>query len=206
MRWCYFCCVVLGLGLAGCSSSESNNPAEAPAPKYDPDAVTKAILAAFDKDNSGSLEPGEVNPACPALHQAFAAIDGSRDRKLSAEELRKRVEAYAAVDSGTVSVGCIVTLDGAALEGATVTFVPEACMGEAVKPAVAKTNVVGHCDQFTIDGKPHRGPAPGLYKIQVTKDGATIPARFNTQTTLGREVYPDGRSGEVAVELHLRSR
>jgi hypothetical protein len=204
MRWYHTVWVVIGLGLSGCSSV-STNPAEAPAPKYDPDAVTKAALSAFDKDNSGSLEPGETS-ACPALQQAFAAIDGNRDRKLSAEELRKRVEAYAAVDSGTVSVGCIVTLDGAALEGATVTFVPEACMGEAVKPATAKTNVVGHCDQFTIDGKPHRGPAPGLYKIQVTKDGVAIPARFNTQTVLGREVYPDGRSGEVSVELNLRSR
>jgi hypothetical protein len=204
MRWCLTVCVLIGLGLAGCSSP-GTNPAESPAPKYDANAVAQAALAQFDKDKSGSLDPGEVT-ACPALQQAFNAIDTSRDRKLSADELVKRVEAYAALPPGSVSVGVIITFDGAPLEGATVTFVPEPCMGDALKPATAKTNVAGHCDQFEIDGKPFRGPAAGLYKIQVTKDGVPIPARFNTQTVLGREVLPDGRSGEVAVELNLRSR
>ena len=206
MRWCQPVCVLVGLGLAGCSSSSNTNPLESPAPKYDGNAVARAAITQFDKDGNGSLEPGEVSVACPALHQAFAAIDGNRDKKLSTDELVKRVEAYGAVTAGSVSVGVIVTVDGAPLEGATVTFVPEPCMGDALKPASAKTNVAGHCDQFTIDGKTYRGPPAGLYKIQVTKDGTPLPARFNTQTVLGRDVYPDARAGEVPVELRLSSR
>jgi hypothetical protein len=52
----------------------------------------------------------------------------------------------------------------------------------------------------------HRGLAPGLYRIRVTKDGVSIPARFNTQTILGKEVFHNPRAAEVSVELELASR
>jgi hypothetical protein len=204
MRWCHTIWALVGFGLAGCTSS-STHLLEAPSPKYDADAVAQAALTEFDKNSSGTLEPGELS-ACPALLQGFAAIDTNRDKRLSADELKQRVEAYAALASGSVPVGCIVTLDGKPLADAIVTFVPEACMGGVLKPATARTNVAGHCDEFTIDGKTYRGPGAGLYKIQVTKDGVAIPARFNAQTMLGREVYPDPRSGEVIIVLRLTSR
>jgi len=105
-----------------------------------------------------------------------------------------------------VGVGCVVNLDGKPLPDATVTFVPEACMGGAVKPATGTTDEAGRCDVYKIDGQPYRGLSAGLYKIQVTKDGTAIPARFNTQTTLGREVFPNPRAGEVTMTLEVSSR
>jgi hypothetical protein len=192
------------LVMTGCTS-DATRLYEAAVPKYDPDAVARAALAEFDKNGNGTLEPGEVQ-ACPALAGAFAAIDANGDRRLSADELRKRVEAYAASPTGSVEVGCLVRLDGQPLGGATITFVPEPCMGSVLKPAAGTTDADGTCATYQLDGKTHRGIAPGLYKIQVTKDGAAIPARFNSQTTLGREVFHNPHEAEVQVELNLSSR
>jgi hypothetical protein len=192
------------VALAGCSQS-GTQLLTAPVPKYDPDAISRAALTEFDKNGSGSIEPAEAQ-ACPALAGAFAAVDANGDKRLTADELRQRVEAYAASATGSVEVGCLVQLDGQPLTGATVTFVPEACMGQAVKPAVGTTNEFGRCDEYKIDGKTYRGVGPGLYKIQVTKDGAAIPARFNTQTVLGKEVFHNPREAEVSIELFLVSK
>jgi hypothetical protein len=92
MRWRPPVFVLLGLGLAGCSSSSDTHPLESPAPKYDADAVAKAAMTQFDKDGNGGLDAGEL-AACPALLSGFAAVDTNKDRKLSADEIVKRVEA-----------------------------------------------------------------------------------------------------------------
>lgn len=174
-------------------------------PKYDAEAIAKAALADFDKDGNGSIDASEAR-ACPALSASFAAIDTNGDRKISADEIKKRVEAYAAGSTGSVPVAILVQMDGKALVDATITLVPEACMSSVLKTATAKTNQEGLCNEFQIDGKNYRGLAAGWYKIQVTKEGANVPARYNTQTTLGTEIIHDTRRGEASVQLFLGSR
>ena len=205
MRSLPLACVVLGLGLVGCSSDGDTRLHDAPKAKYDPDEAAQILLKDYDKNSSGSLEPSELG-ACPALYWAFAAVDSDRDKKLSPYEIKVRIQAYANLQEGSVAVGCVVTLDGNPLPGATVTFVPEACMGGKLPTASGKANELGYCDQFAVEGKTYRGLGAGLYKIQVTKEGVSIPARFNTQTTLGRELYPDPRAGQPTIELPLSSR
>lgn len=192
------------LVLTGCSDSPTHLM-EAPVPQYDPDGIAKGAITAYDRNSNGSLERAELS-GCPALLAAFAEIDTTKDQRLAEGEIRTRAEAYKSVGTGSVDVGCVINLDGRPLDGATVTFVPEAFMGGAIKPAVGKTDEAGRCDAFEIDGKRYRGLGAGLYKIQVTKDGVTIPARYNTQTTLGAEVYPNKRAGQVAIALELTGR
>jgi len=195
---------LVALALSGCTSNRTALREAAP-PKYDPEGVAKAILTEFDKDGSGSIDPREA-AACPALQAAFNEIDANHDRKLSTEELRARVESYANTPTGSVAVGCVVRIDEQPLTGATVTFVPEACMGGGIKEAIGTTDEAGRCDVYQIDGQPHRGLPAGLYKIKVTKEGVNVPARFNTQTVLGREVFHNPRMGEVTIDLYLSSR
>ena len=33
-----------------------------------------------------------------------------------------------------------------------------------------------------------QGLSPGFYRVEITKDGEKIPAKYNTETTLGAEV------------------
>jgi EF hand len=199
-------CVALSgiLALTGCTSKETA-VRDAPVPKYDTDAIVHAAMLEFDKNRDGSLDATELR-ACPALFGATAAIDTNGDRKLSADELRKRIEAYAAGTTGSIPVACTVRLDGEPLADATVTFDPEPCMCGALKPATAKTRASGQCSEYQIEGKTYSGLAAGLYRIRVNKEGTPIPARFNTQSTLGQEVFHNPRVAELTVELDLVSR
>ena len=40
-------------------------------------------------------------------------------------------------------------------------------------------------------GDPPNSIAPGFYRILVTKEGESIPAKYNTETILGQEVSGD---------------
>jgi EF hand len=190
--------------ITGCSSKDTA-VRDAPVPKYDTDAITQSVMSDFDKNRDGSLDTTELR-ACPALYGALAAIDTNGDKRLSKDEIRKRVEAYASGTTGSIAVTCTVRLDGEPLTDATVTFDPEPCMAEALKPANAKTNNSGQCTEYQIDGKTYSGLAAGLYRIRVTKDGASIPPRFNTQSILGQEVFDNPRVAELTVEMDLASR
>ena len=185
----------------GCGSG--SKIADAPPVEYDPAGIAQAALAALDKNKNGQIEGAELD-ACPALKAALPAIDQNNDKALSAAEIQKRVERYAAI--GPVPISCTVTLDNQPLADATVTFEPESFMGSGLKTATAKTDKDGNTGTFDVGGQAFATLPPGLYRVRVTKDGATIPARYNTQSTLGREVMSDPRSGDATIELALRSR
>jgi hypothetical protein len=180
--------------LAGCGSGGPSGP-----PAYDPDALARAALAQFDKNNNGTIEGAELD-ACPSLKSALAAIDKNKDKALSADELADRFRAYKATNVTTASVSCTVRLNGQPLEGATVTFTPEDFL---------KDTISGGSGTSDVGGNVATPPLPfGLYRISVSKKNAAgveaIPARYNTATTLGREVSPDPRGGNT-IELNLTS-
>ena len=176
--------LVFVAGCAKTSSLEIHAPAS-----YHPDALTMAAFAEYDRDKNGVLEGAELD-ACPALKSALAGIDTNRDWKISTAELRSRFEGYASANVTTVSVGVSVTLDGKALPDATVQFVPETFMGTTVQEATGKTGADGAVHSFTSGGKQYVGLQPGFYRVKVTSEGGTtLPARYNSQTTLGAEVF-----------------
>jgi hypothetical protein len=190
--------VVPGLLLAaGCGGSPPGGAVHSRA-TYDPAALTAAAFAEYDRNNNGLLEGAELD-ACPGLKAGLAGIDTNRDGKISKAELQARFEAYAAANTASVSATATVTLDGQPLADATVQFVPEAFMGGAVQEATGKTGPDGTVSAFTSGGKQYVGLQPGLYKVKVTREGgAALPARYNTQTTLGAEVF-GGRGAKPLV-------
>src|SRR5262249_28677062 len=127
------------------------------------------------------------------------------DGKLSLQEIAERLSTF--YQSSTVaqrSLGCQVLYDGNPLAGAQVTFVPEKFLGPAVKQASGKTDANGQA-AIQIEGGADPGVHLGYYRVEVSrKDAAgkeTLPARYNTQTTLGQEVAPDDRSGMITIRL-----
>jgi len=89
-----------------------------------------------------------------------------------------------------------------------VTFIPEKFMGTAVKPGTGTTDTNGKV-MPTVADAPSAGMNLGFYKVEVSlKDTAgkeTLPARYNSQTTLGQEVAPDVAALKGAVKLALTS-
>jgi hypothetical protein len=167
--------------------------------------MARAALKQFDRNGNGTIEGAELD-GCPALKKALAVFDKNGDRAISADELAERFRAYKAAGIGAVGVSCLVRLNGHPIEKAVVRFVPEDCMNGATTSGTGTSDADGVAVIAGDDGTP--GLPYGLYRITVslTANGGSevIPARYNTSTTLGREIGPDPR-GVSTIELDLKS-
>src|SRR5262245_48855685 len=204
VEWCpmrgLLLAVVAAPFLAGCWGG---SVAEAPPATYDAAGISQAALNYLDQNKNGQIEGAELD-ASPALKSALPVIDKNKDKSLSASEIQQRIEQYAKL--GPVPLTCTVTLDGQSLSGATITFEPEAFMGASLKTATTTTDKDGLSGTFQVDGKSLTTLPPGLYRMRVQQDGPKIPARYNTQAPLGREVVVDPRQGEAVIDIKLSSR
>jgi hypothetical protein len=190
------------LVLSGCGNPR---PVALDAPTYDPKVITQAAMQALDKNGNGDLDAAELATS-PGLKAALALIDKNKDGKISAEELEKRVEEYKAYGNNPIYLTCNVTFNEVGVPGAKVTFTPEPFFGSNLAVATGTTDANGVCAEFDIGGKKFPGLMAGVYKVSVTKDGEpAIPEKYNTKTTLGREVFGvSGRGGDPTIELRLK--
>ena len=106
--------------------------------------------------------------------------------------------------SGSVEV----TLDGAPLEGATVTFEPETFMGDMLKPVRAKTNADGRA---YLEGQNAEFPGIylGFYRVRISRlyqGKETIPLKYNSATELGYEATDDIDEIQNVIEFKLVSK
>ena len=87
-------------------------------------------------------------------------------------------------------VTCRVTHNGKPLAGAKVVFVPEKFLGGTLQSGSGTTSRSGFChDLRPYAADPSvKGLSPGFYRVEITKDGEKIPAKYNSETTLGAEV------------------
>ena len=101
--------------------------------------------------------------------------------------------------TGVLSFGFNVTLDGSPLPGATVTFQPDPCLGDEIKPATTTTNAFGGggatiAKEDRPDPTSPAGMHLGLYTVKVSKlvnGKELIPRKYNEETILGQEVSAD---------------
>jgi hypothetical protein len=190
---------LLCAALAGCGGKN----ASLSAPSYDPAGMAQAAVSQYDKNANGSLDGAELD-AVPALKFSLAAIDTNKDKAISLDELKARFESYKAANIGALGVSVLVKVNGTRMAGVTVTFVPEDCMKGTAKGGTGTSRDDGAAE-IQSDGVP--GLALGLYKITASKKGASgaeeLPARYNSATTLGREVVADPRGGTPTIELDL---
>ncbi|MGD0900667.1 MAG: hypothetical protein ABR915_22775 [Thermoguttaceae bacterium] len=168
-----------------------------------PDAAQKA-LELYDANHDGFLDAQELEKV-PGLKAAMKRADLNHDGKLSAEEIKARIESWQSGGVGRMSVPCTVTYNGEPLAGAQVTLEPESFLGGDLKAGTGTTNASG---QAMIAAAPSGandapGMSPGFYRVRITKSGQAIPARYNTETTLGLEVAADAEEMETAVVFDL---
>ena len=186
----------LGL-LAGCGNSGGGLP------RFDGKAAADAAMAEYDGNGDGNLDAKEL-AKCPGL-KSLANKAGKT--VLTAEDLTARLNETANYPDQLFEYPCVILLDGRPLANAEVTLVPEKFMGETRKPAKGMTNDSGTVQAFKVDGLTKAGVPPGVYRIQVTKPGESIPAKFNAQTILGCEVgQPVGaaRGGGAPEDPNIR--
>jgi EF hand len=193
------------VGLVGCFGSGAP---KIPLPSLDPSGAGDAALAEYDANRDGALAGDELEK-CPGLKEGLKRIDANKDGRLTAEEIAQRIRQVQVQKAGLAPLSVAVTLDGKPLTGATVSFVPEKFMGSGVKPAVGTTDEGGALQPQT-EGVPIAGVQPGVFRIEVSKKDAagteTVPARFNSDTTLGVEVGAGAPFLVQGLELSLSNR
>jgi len=175
--------LVVGLGLLGPAGCGSRSSRAIYPPAVPSDAARKAIEL-YDTDKNGFLDAAELEKA-PALRVAFPNAS-----KVTEEDIAARFASWQENRIGRLSFTIAVQHNGRPLPDATVTLVPESFLGGEFKVATGKTDRAGTASPSVPLADPDDVPGvpPGFYRIEITKAGENIPAKYNTQTILGGEV------------------
>jgi len=181
--------LVVGLLLLpGCSRT----PPAVKHPLASGSACAAEALALCDKDSDGAIDADELK-SCPGLQAAIDRVDADHDQKLSAAEISQRIDKLRSSTAIIMNATVAITRGGVPLTDAQVVVEPEPFMQGLPVPAVGVTDARGEVSLAVQDGK-LPGLYCGLYRVRVSKQQQgreTIPARYNTETTLGFELASD---------------
>jgi len=171
-------------------------------PNYSPTASADAAMSEYDSNKDGKIDQKELERS-PALKNSLDDLDLDKDKAIGRDELVKRLTEFSNSKIALMNVGVRITRAGQPLANANVKFVPESFHGAAIKPASGKSDAQGSIE-FRTEGSALPGLAQGFYRVEVSvKDDAgqeTIPATFNTNTTLGQQVRANLR-GSIEIKI-----
>jgi hypothetical protein len=181
---------------AGCGRSTSTR---VELPSVDARSAAAEAIEQYDKDGDAHLNDSEL-ASCPAINNVRQRYDKDGDRQVSEEEIAQRLEQLYSTGTGLLEVRCTVTRGGRPLAGATVRFVPEPFLGDALQPATGTTDSGGLAmPGISADKLPENLASAqlmqvGLYRVEI--EHPTISA--GSSKPLGFEVDPTSRDGVVA--------
>ncbi len=184
MRACVCGGLLMFSGLVGCGNSV---PPRVLPDRPDASAASKA-MELYDTNHDGFLDAKELDQV-PGLKAAIERVDTDHDGKISEQEIADRIKSWADSQAGRIPVSCRVTHNGKPLAGAKVVFVPEMFLGGTLQSGSGTTSEAGFANiscPYSADSSV-QGLSPGFYRVEISKDGERIPAKYNTETTLGAE-------------------
>jgi len=167
----------------------------------DAERASQKILDELDTDHDGKLSRGEL-AAVPSIEGHRAWYDADHDGQISAAELAGGLRVIFDPRVALLSAWCEVTRNGRPLPQARVEFVPIKAIAGAIPAASAVTDEQGVAKLAVApEDLPSNAPTnlpmirPGLYLVKVTHPNISIPARYNSDTTLGKEVSNHSTAG-----------
>jgi len=193
--------LAFALLIAGCSGG----PERVKAPKIDLDAAATQAMELYDIDHDGKLSEKEL-AKCPGVLITLAGYDTNKDKSIDAEEFHAHLDNLLGDRIGATQLMANVSFQGKPLSGASVVFEPEPYLGTDIQPAHGTTTNAGTAD---LAIPPEKAPAAlknfkliqyGTYKVRITHPSIAIPAKYNTDTTLGYETIP----GQPTVNFALK--
>jgi hypothetical protein len=175
---------------AGCSQG----PPRIHPPSIDASTAAARAVEMYDANKDGRLTADELDK-CPGLKSAARRLD-PEGRGMTAEIIAARIKTWQNVRIGRMPVVGTLLHNGKPLAGAVVRFVPEKFLG-LDDPKWIATGTTGESGGFSVsvlttgDRFDPPGAPAGYYRIEVTKLGLSIPAKYNTETVLGEEIAMD---------------
>ena len=198
MRWhiCVILCVV-----AGCN----RGPGTISPPDVDASSAAAGAVELYDKNADGQLSKDEWS-ASPALVAVAPSYDKSGDGTLSVDEISAGIAAWEQSGVGAGTVPFIVRWNGRPLAGATVRLCYSALFGGRRESRFGRDRrrAAQASSSLAAEDRPRNAPniplmQPGLYHVEITHPSTKIPAKYNTQTTLGIEITSGNPGPEGAV-------
>jgi hypothetical protein len=163
------------------------------APSINASGAADQALELYDKNHDGSLDKKELE-SCPGMLAALKTYDTDGNQQISREEIVNRIASWKTASAAMSTVDCRVTLDGRPLTGATIRFVPEPYLQDALHAGSGETGENGATsisiapEDLPANLKRIRAMNAGTYKVEITHKTIAIPDKYNKHTTLGREV------------------
>jgi hypothetical protein len=194
---------VAPLFIAGCSQG----PSAVHVPEVDPAEASTQAMELYDTDHDGSLSDAEL-AACPGILSHKSLYDKDDNGAVSQQEIQDQLTQLLESKVGVTSLRVQVRMNGRPLEGAYIKMVPEKYLGEDVKLAEGMTNERGTATMDIRDSNSSPseqgllGVHYGTFKLEVTHPQVAIPAKYNTQTTLGYET----EKGNPNLSLDLKNK
>jgi hypothetical protein len=177
--------------VGGCSGG----PDRVKPPKIDPSSAATQAMEIYDVDHDGKLSEMEL-AKCPGVLAARAGYDTNQDKFIDVEEFRAHLTNLLSGKVGATQLTGTVIYAGQPLSGAIVQFEPESYLGSEIEAA---QGVTGHAGTAEIGMPPEKAPEAlkrfkliqyGTYRVRITHPSVAIPAKYNTETTLGYETIP----------------
>jgi hypothetical protein len=185
----------------GCSN---RIPSGGDYPRLDAKRIGARAIEQLDTNGDGRLDSNELNKS-PGLRAAIARLDPNGTGYVTSDTIAKRIEQWQASKIGRMRIICSITHNGVPLADAVVRFVPEGFLGDTISIASGRTDERGTA-VLSIPGfgsDDLLGVPPGFYRVEITKTGLNIPAKYSSDTILGAEVAIDVVSIEEGVRFDI---
>jgi EF-hand domain len=189
--------------VGGCSGA----PQRVKPPKIDPSSAATQAMELYDTNHDAKLSQEEL-ARCPGVLVAFDSYDTDNNKLIDAEEFQQHLSNLLRNGTGATQLVCNVSYQGQPLGDAKVVLEPEPYLGSDIQPAEGVTSSFGAAH---VGMSPEKTPAAlkafkliqyGTFKVRITHPKIQLPAKYNTDTTLGYETTP----GDPAVSFALSAK
>lgn len=174
-------------------------------PRIDPSSAASQAMELYDTNHDGKLNQEELT-RCPGVLISIERYDANKDKAIDQEEFSAHLANLLKNSTGATQLACNVSYQGKPLSGAKVVLEPEPYLGDEIQSAEGVTTNAGIAD---VGMPPDKAPAAlksmkliqyGTFKVRITHSTINLPAKYNTETTLGYETIP----GEPSVNFVLK--
>jgi hypothetical protein len=192
---------ILLLTQSGCM----NRAGSVPAVSVNADTAGKEAINLFDSNKDGKISGAEFDKA-PGLLASLPNFRPplTKDKGVTAEDITNRIKDWQKSKTNRIGgISCTVLRNGKPLSGAKVKYVPEKYFGPSMPECTGETGPDGVAQVSMPVSGPEDPPGapPGYYRVEITMADGSIPAKYNTQTTLGVEVCGDRRLSPPIFDL-----